>query len=517
MATGKVYLVGAGPGDPKLITVRGLEALRRSDAIVYDRLAAPQLLQHAPPHARIFYVGKRPERHTMKQEDINRLLVELALEGCTVTRLKGGDPTVFGRGGEEAEALRRHGIPYEIVPGVTSAIAVPAYAGIPVTHRDLSSSFLVLTGHEHPEKLDSMIRWDRVANATGTLVLLMGVSHIDHICRRLMEHGRPPDTPVALVRWGTRAEQRTLTGTLADIAGKVREAEFKPPAVIIVGEVVRQREELSWYERKPLFGRRVLVTRARDQADELSSRIDELGGEPYEYPVIETRMTTSPDKAELVRAALAQAESYDWVVLTSVNGVDYFFRWLIACGVDVRRFHRARFAAVGPKTAEALKQRGIVPDVLPDRTQGYQAEGLLAAFGAELRPGQRALLPRGDLARNWLPAELRRHGVEAVEADIYETVPVAPRDDRLTEWLAQRRIHMVTFTSPSTVRNLIAALEQLGASDPVGLLRQADIACIGPVTAEAAASCGLDVQVVAEPSTIDGLVEGIVNYYANKR
>ena len=511
MATGKVYLVGAGPGDPKLITVRGLEALQRSDAIVYDRLAAPQLLQHAPPHARVFYVGKRPERHTMKQEDINRLLVELALEGYTV---KGGDPAVFGRGGEEAEALRRHGIPYEIVPGVTSAIAVPAYAGIPVTHRELSSSFLVLTGHERPDKLDSMIRWDRVANATGTLVLLMGVSHIDHICRRLMEHGRTPDTPVALVRWGTRAEQRTLAGTLADIAQKVRDSDFKPPAVIIVGDVVRQRETLSWYERKPLFGRRVLITRARAQAAELSARIDELGGEPYEYPVIETRMKVSAEQE--IRAALSQAEAYDWVILTSVNGVDYFFRWLVTCCVDVRRFHRARFAAVGPKTADALKARGVVPDVLPDRSQGYQAEGLFATFGDALRPGQRALLPRGDLARGWLPEALRRHGVETVEADIYETVPVAPRDDRLIEWLEQGRIHMVTFTSPSTVRHLIGALAQLGAADPVGLLRQADIACIGSVTAETAISCGLDVGVVAEPSTIDGLVEGIVNYYANK-
>jgi len=515
MATGKVYLVGAGPGDPKLITVRGLEALRRSDAVVYDRLVAPQLLREVPPHARLYFVGKRPRQHAAQQEDINRMLVELALEGLTVTRLKGGDPFVFGRGGEEAEALARHGIPFEIVPGVTSAIAVPAYAGIPVTHRDAASSFLVITGHEHPDKLDGAVRWDQVAGAAGTIVVLMGVANLDHICGRLMEHGRPPDTPVALVRWGTRAEQRTLAGTLADIGRKAKEAEFKPPAVIVIGETVRRREELGWFERKPLFGRRVLVTRAKGQAGELAARIDELGGEPYEYPVIETRLPASEEKREAVRAALARAESYDWLLFTSVNGVEYFFRWLGMCGLDVRRFHRARVAAVGPKTAEELASRGIVPDVVPDRS--FQAEGLFEAMREQLRPGMRALLPRGDLARDWLPDELRRRGVEAVEIDVYETVPAAPRDDRLVEWLGQGRIHMVTFTSSSTVHNLIAALGKLGAADPAGLLRKADIACIGSVTAETAASYGLDVQVVANPSTIDGLVKAIVQYYTDKR
>ena len=515
MATGKVYLVGAGPGDPKLITVRGLEALRKSDAVVYDRLAAPQLLREVPPHARLYYVGKRPERHATKQEDINRLLVELALEGLTVTRLKGGDPFVFGRGGEEAEALARHGIPFEIVPGVTSAVAVPAYAGIPVTHRDAASSFLVLTGHEHPDKLDSAVRWDKAAGAAGTIVVLMGVANLDHICRRLMEHGRPPDTPVALVRWGTRAEQRTLEGTLGDIARKVKEADFKPPAVIVIGETVRWRKELQWFERKPLFGRRVLVTRAKGQAGELSARIDELGGEPYEYPVIETRLPESEDKREAIRAALARAETYDWIIFTSVNGVDYFFRWLGMCGTDMRRFHRARVAAVGPKTAEELKSRGIVPDTVPGKL--FQAEGLFDEMKEHVRPGMRALLPRGDLARDWLPEELARLGVEAVEIDVYETVPAAPRDDRLVEWLEQGRIHMVTFTSSSTVHNLIAALEKLGATDPAGLLRKADIACIGAVTAETAAAYGLDVGVIANPSTIDGLVKAIVDYYANAK
>jgi len=507
MGLGKVYLVGAGPGDPKLITVRGLEAIRRSDAIVYDRLAGPQLLGEARPDAEKVYVGKRPDRHTMKQEDINQLLVDLALQGKTVCRLKGGDPTVFGRVGEEAELLRRYGIAYEIIPGITSAIAVPAYAGIPVTHRDMASSFSVITGHESPDKLDKSIYWDKVTNATGTLLFLMGVAKIGYISEQLIKHGRPPETPVALVRWGTRAEQATLTGTLADIERKVKETGFEPPAVIVVGEVVRQRETLRWIENKPLFGWRVLVTRARSQASELSGKIDELGGEPYEFPVIETRLPQDPATVGRIEAALRDAESYDWVVLTSVNGVEYFFKWLYACSVDVRRFHRASFAAVGPKTAEALKERGILPDVLPEK---FQAEDLLASLKDKLRPGQKALLPRGDLARKLLPDELRAMGLTAVELDVYETVMAAAKDEILPELLKEGGIHVVTFTSSSTVTNFMAALRQSGIEDPPALLRGAEIACIGPVTARTAEEHGLKVTIMAETATLDGLVAAMV-------
>lgn len=504
MARGKVYLVGAGPGDPKLITLRGLEALQRSDCVVYDRLAGPQLLNRAKKGAELIYVGKLPDRHTMKQEEINRLLVDLALQGKTVTRLKGGDPTVFGRVGEEAELLRRHGIEYEIVPGITSAIAVPAYAGIPVTHRDLASSFSVITGHESPDKLDRMIHWDKVTHATGTLVFLMGVAKIGYIAEQLIKHGRSPDTPVALVRWGTRAEQRTLTGTLADIEERVRETRFEPPAVIIVGEVVRQRESLSWIENKPLFGVRVLVTRARSQAGELAEKIDGLGGEPYEFPVIETRLPVSTEACESVRQALQKPEQYDWVILTSVNGVDYFFRWLERCGTDIRQFHRARFAAVGPRTAEALALRGIRPDLLPEK---FQAEGLLDALEGGIRPGQTALLPRGDLAREMLPRELEQRGVKTVTIDIYETVPADSRDPFLLDMLENGDIHIVTFTSSSTVVNLLDALRRMGAPDPAALLRNAKIACIGPIAARTAEENGLQVAAIAEPSTIDGLVD----------
>ncbi len=508
MIKGKVYLVGAGPGDPKLITVRGLEALKRSDVVVFDRLAGPQLLNHARPDAQRIYVGKLPDRHTMKQEEINQLLVDLALQGKTVIRLKGGDPTVFGRVGEEADLLQKNGIIFEIIPGITSAIAVPAYAGIPVTHRDLASSFSVITGHESPDKLDHSIYWDKVTNATGTLIFLMGVAKIGYISEQLIKHGRSPDTPVALVQWGTRAEQRTLVGTLRDIDDKVKAANLKPPAVIVVGDVVRQRETLSWIENKPLFGQRVLVTRARSQASELLAKIDDLGGETYEFPVIETKLPDAHESVQAIKIALEEAESYDWVMLTSVNGVEYFFRWLDLHAVDIRRFHRAKFAAVGPKTAEALSARGIRADLLPE---SYRAESLLEGLNNLLLPGQTALLPRGDLARETLPKELKERGIKSVEIDVYETIMAAPRDLWLPEMIENGEIHVITFTSSSTVINLLEALRQLGLRNPADALRNIEIACIGPVTARTAEENGLNVTVVPEKATIDGLVEALVN------
>src|SRR5690554_4445098 len=357
---GKVYLVGAGPGDPKLITVKGMEALKKSDVVVYDRLASPRLLHLIKTGAKIIYVGKRTDRHTMKQEDISQLLVDLALQGKIVTRLKGGDPTVFGRVGEEAELLVDHGIEFEIIPGVTSATAVPAYAGIPVTHRDYASSIAIVTGHENPDKLDTNIKWDKLTPATDTMIFLMGVAKIEYIRDQLILHGKPPETPVALIRWGTRVNQQTLIGTLADIAEKVKEINFKPPAVILVGEVVKLREKLNWYEKKPLFGRRVLVTRARSQASELAERIDDLGGEPYEFPAIELRQPTDLISLDKLDQALQRIEVYDWIMFTSSNGVEYFFLRMKQLGIDIRRMAKARIVAIGPKTEEALLNRGLL-------------------------------------------------------------------------------------------------------------------------------------------------------------
>jgi uroporphyrinogen III methyltransferase / synthase len=501
---GKVFLVGAGPGDARLITVKGMQCIEQADVVVYDRLANPSLLQHMKRGAEKIYVGKRPDRHTMKQEEINQLLVDLALQGQIVVRLKGGDPTIFGRVGEEAGLLRKYHIPYEIVPGVTAAIAVPAYAGIPVTHRDYASSLSVITGHESPDKPDPGIQWDKISKSTGTLVFMMGVAKIGAISRQLIEQGRTPDTPVALIRWGTRAEQETLTGTLADIEAKVQASDFQPPAVIVVGEVVRLRNELGWAEELPLFGQRVLVTRSKSQASQLSRRIEELGGEPYECPVIETVMPKDEEVLRHSKAVLSSLGEYDWVFFTSVNGVEYFFRHLEAAGADIRSLHRAKIAAVGPATRAALASRGIIAEPLPER---YQAEGLVESLNQEWSAGQKALLPRGNLARSWLPEELSMRGLEVTEMIVYETTLPEENDEELLQLLEDNRIHIITFTSSSTVTNLIALLKRMGLADPVALLNKSQIACIGPVTANTAEASGLQVTVTAESSTISSLVE----------
>ncbi|KGE18316.1 uroporphyrinogen-III C-methyltransferase [Paenibacillus wynnii] len=512
--TGKVYLVGAGPGDAKLITVKGLDCIKKGDVLVYDRLASPRLLKWMKPGGEKIYVGKRPDRHTMKQEEINQLLVDLALQGKTVVRLKGGDPTIFGRVGEEAGLLRQHGIPYEIVPGITSAISVPAYAGIPVTHRDHTSSLSIITGHENPEKLDYSINWEKLTNATGTLVFLMGVAKIGYISGQLIKHGRPPETPVALVRWGTRAEQETLIGTLADIEAKVTAANFQPPAVIVVGDVVLQREQLMWAETMPLFGKRIVVTRARSQASELVDRIDDLGGEPYEFPVIETVMPRDEEKKVEIAAALTVLETYDWVFFTSVNGVEFFFRHLTELGVDIRGLFHARIAAVGPATAEALAVRGLMTEELPAR---FQAESLIETLGAELLPGQKVLLPRGDLARDWLPDKLKELGLLVTVADTYETVVTGEDDDELLKLLEEGRIHAVTFTSSSTVHNFLEILRRMGLEDPLPLLSNVKIACIGPITEKTAIEAGLTPGLLAPEATIDGLVDELCRWNAETK
>lgn len=512
--TGKVYLVGAGPGDAKLITVKGLDCIKKGDVLVYDRLASPRLLKWMKPGGEKIYVGKLPDRHTMKQEEINQLLVDLALQGKTVVRLKGGDPTIFGRVGEEAELLRKNGIPYEIVPGITSAISVPAYAGIPVTHREHASSLSIITGHENPEKLDHSIHWDKVTNATGTLIFLMGIAKIGYISSQLIKHGRPPETPVALVRWGTRAEQETLIGTLADIEAKVKAAEFLPPAVIVVGDVVLQREQLMWAEAMPLFGKRIVVTRARSQASELVDIIDELGGEPYEFPVIDTIMPQDEEKRTAIAAALSQLASYDWVFFTSANGVEFFFRHLTELGVDIRSMFKARIAAVGPATAAALAGRGLISEELPAR---FQAEGLIEALGTELLPGQKVLLPRGDLARDWLPDKLEALGLQVTVADTYETIVTGEDDDELLKLLEEGRIHAVTFTSSSTVRNFLHILKRMGLDNPLPLLANVKIACIGPITEQTAIEAGLTPGLLAEEATIDGLVAELCRWNAETR
>ncbi|WP_248927432.1 uroporphyrinogen-III C-methyltransferase [Paenibacillus hamazuiensis] len=507
MNKGTVYLVGAGPGDPKLITIKGLEAIRRCDVIVYDRLASPRLLAHLKPGAEKIFVGKLPDKHMMKQEEINRLLVDLALQGKTVTRLKGGDPSVFGRVGEEAELLAEHGIPFEIVPGITSAIAVPAYAGIPVTHRDFTSSFSIVTGHEYKNKTYTSVNYENLAGASGTLIFLMGVANLETICSELLKWGKPPDTPVALIRWGTWMEQETITGTLADILEKVRAANFQSPAVTIVGKVVQLRDKLAWFEKKPLFGKRVLVTRARSQSSDLVAMIDELGGEAVEFPVIRLQPPSGEQAQRERDEALGRLPEFDWVMFTSANGVEYFFQRLKELKIDIRALANARIAAVGPKTAAALESRGLMIDMLPAK---FQAETLFETIQTELKAGQRVLLPTADIAREELPKRLKELGLEVTEIDIYENVVCHDGGAEVIDMLQNRAIRIVTFTSSSTVTNLLKVLGDLGVEQPLELLKGCEVACIGPVTAQTAQEAGLNVTYIAEEATVRSLIDSLI-------
>ncbi|MQL51016.1 uroporphyrinogen-III C-methyltransferase [Desulfofundulus thermobenzoicus] len=506
MNKGMVYLVGAGPGDPGLLTVKGLACIQRAAVIVYDRLTGPHLLTHAAPEAELIYVGKSPAGHAMTQEEINALLVERASRGQVVVRLKGGDPFLFGRGGEEAEALARAGIPFEVVPGITSAIAVPAYAGIPVTHRDLTSTLAIITGNEDPRKEDSSIQWDKLATGAGTLVFLMGMANLDRITEQLIKHGRDPKTPVALIRWGTRVEQQTVTGTLENIAFRARETGLTNPAVIVVGEVVALRERLAWFEKKPLFGKRVLVTRSREQASELSRIIEDLGGEALEFPTI---AIMEPESYAPLDAAIERLGSYRWVIFTSVNGVHFFFRRLRQRGRDVRDLHGANLCAIGPQTRQALERFALQVTHMPDE---YRAERIVAGLGEQINPGDRVLLPRADIARKALAEALRDLGAVVEEVVAYRTVPAGGNARLIRELLAEGRIHVVTFTSSSTVRNFVQLLQEPHLPR---LLEKTMVACIGPITARTAREMGLPVHVQAREYTIAGLVQAILEAAVN--
>ncbi|MEO6196698.1 MAG: uroporphyrinogen-III C-methyltransferase, partial [Dehalococcoidia bacterium] len=384
--TGKVYLVGAGPGDPGLITVAGLERIKDADVIVYDRLIGQTLLAHALADAELIYVGKIPTpTQTQDQEAINQLLVEKAREGKRVVRLKGGDPFVFGRGGEEAEALREAGIPFEIIPGVSSAVAVPAYAGIPVTHRGLATSFAVITGHEDPTKPESAIDWAGVARGADTLIFLMGIKNLPDIVQQLTAHGRSPETPVAVIQQGTTPEQHTVTGTLADIVAIVQNAGIKPPAITVVGEVVRLRDTVSWFENRPLFGKRVLITRTRRQASTLARLLAEEGAITVELPSIEIEPIKDRKAIEAGIDRLRSGD-YDWAGFTSANAVDLFFEILAARGLDARAFGASRVFAIGPATANLLAEHGITADLVPDE---YVAEAVIEAIEPHLEAQDR--------------------------------------------------------------------------------------------------------------------------------
>ena len=500
----KVYLVGAGPGDPELITVKGLECIKKADVLIYDFLASPFLLKHASTHTEIIYVGKKGGDHTLSQDRINALIVEKAKSGSTVTRLKGGDPFIFGRGGEEAEVLIQAGIPFEIVPGVTSAIAAPAYAGIPLTHRKFTSTVAFVTGHEDPAKETSSIDWASLVKGIGTLVFLMGVKNLPHIADRLLSHGMDPETPVALVRWGTTARQFTVTGTLDTIAERVKATGLKPPAIIVVGHVVTLRETMKWFENRPLMGRCIVVTRAREQASDLVKRLSDLGAECIECPTIET---VPPDDTKPLDTAIDNLSSYEWLIFTSVNGVNFFFNRLFAKNKDVRALNHVHTAVIGPATAKRLFDFGLKSDIVPE---SYRAESVVKAFAQEDIVGKKILLPRAKEARPVLPIELTRMGAVVDEVTAYCTKAVKDDADVILKRLKERAIDMITFTSSSTVKNFRALLPSEGLDS---LIQGVTIAAIGPITADTARNLGFDVHIVAESYTIAGLCEAIQQYY----
>lgn len=504
MAEGIVYLVGAGPGDPGLITLRGLECVRQADVIVMDRLAPQALLREARRDATIIDVGKRPGRHPVPQAEINALLVQHAAEGKAVVRLKGGDPFVFGRGGEEAEALAAAGIPFEIVPGVSSTIAAPAYAGIPVTHRGIASSLAIVTGHEEPTKGRTAIDFAKLACAADTLVFAMGVGKLRAIAAELIAHGRSASTPAAIISWGTTARQHVVTAPLDAIADAADKAAVKPPAIILVGEVAALREKLRWFDNRPMFGKRIVVTRAREQASELMALLAAQGAEPIALPVI--RITSPQELAEL-DGAIAGLDRYDWIVFTSPNGVDALLRRLLELGKDVRAMGGASLAAIGPATAERLEHRALRVELVPEEFVSARLADALVQRGMA---GKRVLLPRAKVAPPTLPDALRDAGAEVDVVTAYETLPDPAGAEQVRAALEREEIDAVTFTSSSTVRNFVQALQPADAGT---LTRGVLVACIGPVTAETAREQGLDVGLVGRPP-IANFVRSLADHFA---
>lgn len=501
---GKVYLIGAGPGDPKLLTLRGKECIQEADVLIYDYLANDQLLNFSRSGAEVIYAGKRKGQRAISQEQINQLMVDRAQRGLVVARLKGGDPFIFGRGGEEAMALAEAGVPFEVVPGVTSACGVPAYAGIPLTHRDYSAMVVLTTGHEDPSKPSSAIPWEHISPGSSTLVFFMGVTNLKGVVTSLVKHGRDPKTPVAIICWGTRPEQETVVGILEDIIDKIQERHLSLPGMIVVGDVVRLRDKLNWFETRPLFGKRILVTRPEEQASDFSAELLRYGAQPVEFPMIQ--VVPPEDWSELDRS-ISRIHSYDWVIFTSVNGVRFFQERLLNNGRDVRALGRTQVCAIGPRTAEAVRSMGIVPDLIP---KIFQAEGIVEEMGRLGVRGKRVLLPRAKQAREVLPEALRQMGAQVDVVTAYRTIKPARDLDRIRTYLKEKKISVVTFTSSSAVAHFATLFDR---SDLISLMEGVVVASIGPITARTVRESGLTNHIMPEEYTISALAEAIADYF----
>src|SRR5882724_931434 len=500
---GIVYLVGAGPGDAGLLTLRGAELLSRAEVVVYDALVNPELLRLAPKSAEIIYGGKRAKQHAIPQDQLNQLLISKAREGKTVVRLKGGDPYVFGRGGEEAEQLADARIAFEVVPGVSSFVAVPNYAGVPLTHRDFCSKLTLITGHEDPAKEASTIDWAQVAKTPGTKVIMMGTDRIGQIAETLVAHGTPAETPVAMVRWGTTGHQQSIEGTLVNIAEVAVSKKIGPPTVAVIGDVVKLRNKLNWFERRPLFRQRIVVTRARGQAaSQLARKFQELGAEVLEVPTIKI---VPPTRREDVVDALLALNSYDWLVFTSPNGVTTFFEYFFRQFHDMRDIGGARIAAVGPATANKLKELHLQVDLMPDEAIGTEIAKAFAEF--ESIENLKICLLRAEVANPELPAALEALGAIVDDIGCYKTVPATEDLSGTSAKLLEEGADWATFTSASTVEqfHMRFDLPQLLNKFP-----QLKLASIGPETSKAIAALGLKPAVEAKQHTTDGLVQAVL-------
>ena len=505
---GKVYLVGAGPGDPGLITVRGKSLLERAEVVIYDYLASVKLLKHVPKDAEFIYAGKRGGKtHTHTQEEINQLLVQHAKAGKMVVRLKGGDPFIFGRGGEEIEELAAAGLSFEVVPGVTSATAAATYAGIPITHRDHTASVVFLTGHEDPTKEGSNVNWEKLATGAGTIVVYMGIKNLPVIVDNLIKNGRAAQTPVAVVRWASTPEQKSVVGTLATIVDVVEQEGIRPPSLVIIGDVVNLRATMDWYEKRPLFGKNIVVTRTREQSSALIAGLEELGANCLECPTINVEPI---DSYEDLDNELERLGEYHWLAFTSPNGVEAFFKRLFKKGMDARQLKGPAIAVVGKSTAEKLLEYGIIADLLP---AVFTGEGLAESLLERGVEGRNILIPRAEKAREVLPETLRGAGAQVTIVAVYKNSPPQGRKEELRRQLEEGIVDMVTFTSSSTVRNFLTMVDAKDDKELRELLGDVSIAAIGPITAKTVTDNGLQVDTQPEEHTIPAMVRSILGYY----
>ena len=497
---GKVYIIGAGPGDVGLITIKAVDCLRLADVVIYDNLVNEELLKYAPSEARFIYAGKKGGDHTLSQDAINNLLVQEAQAGNIVARLKGGDPFIFGRGGEEAEKLVESGIPFEVVPGVTSAIAVPAYAGIPLTHRGITSTVAFVTGHEDPTKDKSDIDW-KALSGIGTLVFLMGVKNIGQITETLISNGKSPDTPAALIRQGTTTQQETIAGTLGNIVGLAQAAKFSPPAILIVGLVVELRDTLNWFELKPLFGKCIVITRPERQADDLARLLIAEGAHPIAFPTVKI---VPPASWRELDCAINKLATYDWLIFTSANGVQFFFDRLREKQKDIRDLKGIKICCIGPATARQIEHKGIKVDLVPAQ---FIAEGILQSFAGMDLKGKRIMIPRAAKARDVLPDGLKKFGAEVDVVATYQTVNSGRKKEELASLINDNKVDVISFTSSSTVTNFLEIMGQ-----DFKLPAHIDVACIGPVTAATAKKAGFKIDINQEEYTMEGLVQSLVEH-----